>query len=621
MKSSLQLSSHFLKLLLLAALLLGLIAGCAPQETPVPPSATPSPEPTNTLVSLSGQEEVFLLSLVENGYAHLYLYSSEGRPITRLTDGYWNDITPSLSPDGRMVAFASNRGGHYDLYILDLQSGDIRQVTDTPEYDAAPSWSPDMTWLAFETYLDDNLEIAIQPLNDLQQPSVRLTEDSGADYSPAWNPQGRQIAFVSTRTGDSEVWLADLDKTDESRYVNLSRTPNATEDHPIWTADGSKLAWASSAHDGGFSGLYVWEADYPDRPAHWVGNGDWPAWDANGTRLITLVSTPNDNYLSAYSLDGSMLLQPTLLSGPLRGLIWGDPKLPDPLPASYQQANTRNPAPLWYPAVTPLGEGPEKRWALVELQDVQAPYPRLHDLVDEAFVALRQRIILESGWDVLANLENAFVPLTTPLDPGQGDDWLYTGRAFALNPVIANAGWMVVTRQDFGQQTYWNVYLRAQQQDGSRGEPLHAPPWDLSARYDLNPRLYEQGGQYGTVPSGYWIDFTLFATQYGWERLPALPNWHTYYGGARFTEFVMTGGLDWYDAMLELYPPDVLVTPSPVAPPTFTPTKTPYPTWTPRPTRTPGITPTLTPVPSLTPTSTDTPLPYLPTFAPDTATP
>ena len=144
------------------------------------------------------------------------------------------------------------------------------------------------------------------------------------------------------------------------------------------------------------------------------------------------------------------------------------------------------------------------------------------------------------------------------------------------------------------------------------GEPIHTPPWDLSARYALDPRSYEQGGKYAPVPSGYWIDFTLLAQEYGWKRQSALPNWRNYFNGTRFTEFTMAGDLDWYSAMLQIYPAEILITPTSVAPPTFTPTKTPYPTWTPKPTRTPKITPSVTQAPSPTPTITDTPLPYLP---------
>jgi TolB protein len=218
----------------------------------------------------------------------------------------------------------------------------------------------------------------------------------------------------------------------------------------------------------------------------------------------------------------------------------------------------------------------------------------------------------ETGWDALAGLSNAFVPLTTALDPGLGEDWLYTGRAFALNPLLSNAGWMVAVRQDYGNQTYWTLYLRTQSQDGTQGEPLHDPPWDLSARYNLDPRVYEQGGTYDSVPPGYWVNFTALARQYGWERVPALPNWRTYYNGARFTEFVLTGGLDWYSAMLEIYPKDILVTPTRILPPSSTPTITPIPTDTLTPTRTPRPTSTITPTRSPTVTTTPSELPTEP---------
>jgi TolB protein len=88
-----------------------------------------------------------------------------------------------------------------------------------------------------------------------------------------------------------------------------------------------------------------------------------------------------------------------------------------------------------------------------------------------------------------------------------------------------------------------------------------------------------------SAPSGYWFDLTALAAQYGWERRPALTNWRTYYAGGRFNELAFTQGLDWRTAMLQLYPPEVLVTPTMVIPPTRTPTRTPL--WYRTPTSTP----------------------------------
>lgn len=597
---------------LLLVSLITILSACgrAAPETSAP-HITQSDTPPPVTAESALAKDLVVLSIEENGYAHLFVTIPGQLALTRLTSGNWSDITPALSPDGARIAFASNRGGFWDIYLLDLQTGGTQQLTDTPQYDASPTWSPDRAWIAYETYQDGSLQIAIQSLTDASQSPILLTDDSAANHSPAWAPNGRQIVFISDRGGDSDVWLADLNRTDPGRFQDISNTKNAAESHPVWNTDGSYLAWAADAEATGYSGIFAWNPKQPDRPAQWVGDGDWPAWNSRGDQLITLVSGPNQEYLISYTLDGKLLLPPMPLPGYARGIIWPNVSLPNPLPAVYQQAAALTPAALWSPIVTPAADVPNQRWYLVALPDVQAPYPQLHDLVDESFNALRQRVIENAGWDALASLENAFVPLTTSLDPGYSEDWLYTGRAFALNPLMTNAGWMVAVREAIGNETYWRLYLRAQKQDGSLGEPLEDSPWDLNSRYDLNPSTYEAGGNYAPVPPGYWVDVTSLAAAYGWQRLPALPNWRTYYAGARFAEFVLTGGLDWYSAMLELYPPDALITPTVVLPPTATPSRTPIPTETPGPSRTPRPTgsATLSPTPRPTGTATKTPLP------------
>lgn len=546
----------------------------------------------------------------ENGRAHLFLYSTTGQPILRLTRGEWDDIAPAVSPDSTHVAFASNRSGYFDLYLLTLASGEIQQITNTPQYDSSPSWSPDSQWLAFETYDGSDLEVSVVSLTDPSQPPIALTENSASDYAPAWSPRGRSIAFVSDQTGNPDIWLADLDRADDGRFVNITNTPNAAENRPQWKEE--RLMWLTRSDNIAFSGAHIWDSTQPDNPAQWALDADRAAWNPGGTYLVTILNNPNADYLSASSLDGNLLLPILPLPGTVRGLAWLNVDLPS-IPEAYRTASASTPAPNWAPAVTPLSEGPSQRWTVVPLNDVQAPYAQLHDLADESFNALRQRLIEETGWDALASLSNAYVPLTAPLDPGLGDDWLYTGRAFALNPLMVNAGWMIAVREEIGQQTYWHIYLRAQAQDGSRGEPIYNAPWDINARYNLDPQAYEQGGQFAPIPPGYWVDLTSLARVYGWERLPALPNWRTYFAGARFTEFVLTGGMDWHSAMLELYPPEALVTPTLRLPPTATRTRTPRPTTTSGPSPTPTLSPTatLTPLPTSTPTPipSNTPLP------------
>jgi len=609
--------SHFTSVVfLISTVVLSACGQGTPTSTPATES-TPKPTATEEFIPVSSNSdgEIVIFSIEEDGYAHLFAYVPNKMPLMRLTNGDWSDIDPAPSPDGTKLVFASNRLGHWDLFLMNLATGELTQLTDTPEYDGAPSWSPDGSFLAYESYRDDNLEIIVGPADSPATNAIRLTTSPAADHSPSWSPGGRQIAFIS----NGDIFLADLDKTGDDRFQNLSNTPLASESHPVWSPNGTYLAWATQSQNIGRSGIYVWNAEN-QLPAQWVSDGNLPAWNANGDQIITVVPAPNTNFITTYSLDGTMLEPLTPFPYQVDSVVWGNMTLPNPMPDLFEQAAQFTPAPLWAANGQPITEGVANRWGLVDLENVQAPYPQLHDLVDEAFNALRERIQWDAGWDALASLENAFVPLTSDLDPGFGEDWLYTGRAFVINSLMTNAGWMVAVREDFGAQTYWRLYIRAQLQDGSLGIPLHDLPWDLRARYNLDPQVYEQGGTYSDVPPGYWVDVTSLAAQYGWERVPALPNWRTFFRGARFTEFVMTGGLDWYSAMLQIYPPDVLVTPTRLLPPTLTPTRTPTATSTPTSTRTPRPTgtPTITRTPPNTPTSSSTPTttPTPPTIVP-----
>lgn len=571
------------------------------------------------LPSLKGG--ILILSLAEGVDTHLFAYQPESLPLTRLTSGAWDDITPALSPDGKQLAFASNRNGYWDLYVLELATGEITRLTDSLEYDASPSWSPDGVWLAYESYVNNNLEIFIRPVSG-DQPPMQLTSNMAADYSPAWAPTpGRKIAFVSTRTGEPDIWIIDLDQPDETHFQNASHNAQAWEAHPTWSPGGESLAWASVKD--GFHNIVLWDSTRPDVPPRSPGTGDWPIWSPNGEALLTALLAPNYTYLTAYPLRTPGLVFPPLpLSGKVEGLTWGNAVLSWPLADTYRPSVLLTPTPLWAPALTPSAGDPATdlpagRLRVVPLPtDVQAPYPRLHDAVDEAFQALRTRLASDLGWDFLSGLENAYVPLTTALDPGKAGDWLYTGRAIAVTTLPMNAGWMAVVREDFGSETYWRVYLRARFQDGSAGQPLHALPWDFNARFGGNTSAYEQGGAlFKAIPPGYWVDFTNEAAIYGWERLPALSTWRAAYPAARLNEFILPNGLDWRSAMLELYPSEALVTPTVVVPLTRTPTptyrwyQTPTATltYTPRPTYTPiSPTPTITesPVSTLTPTKT-----------------
>ncbi len=562
-----------------------------------------------------------ILSIEDGANYHIFAYQpvqnelDAGLPLTRLTSGPWDDINPSISPDGKRVAFASNRSGYWDIYLFDLESVTVTRLTDTLAYDDAPSWSPDGQWLAYQTYLDNNLEIVIHSVVDTASPAIRLTKNAAADYQPAWSPQGREMAFVSNRSGKPEIYTADLNQVDEKLFKQITAASGVQPSHPAWSPDGSRMAWAEE--QDGLRRIRIWDITQPIETSILVGNGNWPAWGAGGQIVYTIVPGPNAAYLSMFKPNQPGVFTPLLpLPANVQGLSWSDQAvLSLPLSAPILQSAQQTPQPLFKVAITTTTPIPGGRQTLVKLEDVQAPFPMLQDQVVDSFRALRRDLAQRIGWDYLASLENAYVPLTSPLPPGAGDSWLYTGRAFGSNSQLVNAGWMKVVREDFGSEVYWRIYLLARYQDGSAGIPVFVYPWNFLSRYENDTSAYEAGGKLETeTPAGYWFDFTAFAERYGWRREPALTNWLTDYSAARFNEFANTGDLDWRQAMLEIYPPEVFLTPSPVLPPTatLTPTyrwyqsPTPTATMTPRPTLTPLPSATTVP-PTSTPTSTPTP--------------
>jgi len=571
---------------------------------PIPPTITPAPTLPAGISNQEGllKEGLFILALQDGNYSHLFAFHPRFLPLTRITNSDYNEIEPSVSPDGSRIAFSSRRNGYWDIYILNLENNHLSRLTDTPGFDGDPSWSPDGQWLVYESYIEDNLEIFIQSTLDLSQPPIRLTSDPGADYSPVWSPQGREIAFVSTRTGDEDIWIARLDRVD-NRFRNLSNNNKTRDRYPVWSPDGRFLAWASEGE--GSSQVVYLDSLSPNSLPRPVGIGNRPVWSPGGDAILSEIQTPNRTSLQAYALATHQLLYPLVqLPGELLGLDWKSSRLSELFTKMSLPANSETLAtPSWHPILTLNPLPPNNRFGIVPLTDVSAPYPYLHDAVDESFVALRAEVAQEAGWDFLSSLENAYYPLTEPPSPEMEENWLLTGRAFAFNPMPLYAGWVVAVREDFSGQVYWEIYIKTRYQDGSQGIPLTRQPWNFNARYQGNPVNYEQGGALGPIPAGYWVNFTEIARRFGWERLPALENWRSYFPATRFNQYILSENLDWNTAMSEVYPPEALITSTSAPTHTSTPTET-VPaaeektlTYTPTITNTPTFRPTWTPAP------------------------
>jgi len=537
---------------------------------PATPSATAGPQstaaPIPTRSTLSG---VILYTARAAARSHLWAIAQGDPAPIQLTDGDFDDREPAISPDGRQVAFASNREGGWDLYLLDLSTGEVRQVTRTVAFEGDPTWSPDGVWLAYESYAGEDLDIWVLRV-DASEPPIQLTDAPSMDASPTWDPAGRRVAFISDRDGLPDVFMANLDDPNE-RYLNLTHSPLVAEADPAFSPDGRSIAY--SGRGNGLDLIYV-AAMEGDSGPHEVGLGRSPGWSPKGDAIGATLPSAQSSHFVLYPL---IQADVTSVGFPaIRGILdlaWA-PGSP-PQGAAWLPANS---SPMGVTAASAAG-----RVALARIPGVEAPTGMLSDLVDEAFLALRERAALDVGWDILGTLEYAFVGINAPLPPGFAyNDWLYTGRAFAVDSRALTSGLLEVVREDYGAETYWRVFVMASPQDGTVGQPLRVRSWDFTTRYTGDPSTYDRGGSLkAALPRGYYVDLTQLAADFGFERVPAMSNWRTYFQGARYNEFARTDGLTWLDAMLQVYPPEAIVTPTPYRTPTSTPTRTPIPTATP----------------------------------------
>lgn len=193
----------------------------------------------------------------------------EGRLLTP-TKAVGHNYLPVFSPDGARLAFASNRDGNNEIYVMNRDGSGVRRVTNHPAIDFTPTWSPTGTqiaftsdrsgspqiWvvgadglglrrLSFETNADRATwspapynEIAftartgpgydLKVLNLASGETKQITFGEGSNESPAWSPNGRHLAFSSTRSGRTQIFTVDRDGKNVRQITRdgNNQTPN-----------------------------------------------------------------------------------------------------------------------------------------------------------------------------------------------------------------------------------------------------------------------------------------------------------------------------------------------------------------------------------------------------------
>jgi TolB protein len=532
--------------------------------TPLPPTAFPTPDieieltpwPTPDPLNEGGS---VAFALDQHGNSDIYVLSVGQSEPARLTSHPAPDRDPAWSPDGRDLAFASKRDGNWEVYVYNLPSGILHRITTHSGYDGSPNWSPDGQWLVYDSYQADNFDVYIVKA-DLSEGPFRLTNNPAHDYAPVWSPDGRHLAFTSWRSGNKDIYVLSLDQISDETAVNITQSPNIAEDSPTFSPDGRFLAYHedSTGFDLIYAAPLAENVTLAAVPINLGQQGRFPAWSPNSESLFYVHNQGERSFLIAGSPDAWGIAPQTFAAdGRIEAPHWSAVTLPPDIAQNLRNIDRDDMSdePLFREALASA----QADGAPVELFElpINAPSPYLNDRVDQSFLALRQRVQIEAGWDFLGQLDQLFVDISNRPLPGlPREDWNQAGRAFDVtdDDALTLEPRLEVVREDIGSQTYWRLYLRTERQDGSQGEPLRQRPWDFRARFGAEAQYFDDGGRVKeAIPVGYYVDFTTLAADYGWQWVPATANWRTFYPGIRFWHYENRQGLNWQQAMLEIY--------------------------------------------------------------------
>jgi Tol biopolymer transport system component/C-terminal processing protease CtpA/Prc len=178
-----------------------------------------------------------------------------------------NDTRPLFSPDGKQLAFMSNRTGNEDIFVLTLTTGDVRRVTYDDGNDHLDAWSRDGKYLYFSSASQD-----INAMNDVFKIPVAggtpmpVTADRFAtEYWAAPSPNSTAVAFTAKGTVSGQWWRRGHSHLDESeiwmvnagKYDKLSGG-GAKDAWPMWSPDGKRVYFMSDR--SGAENLWVKDA-------------------------------------------------------------------------------------------------------------------------------------------------------------------------------------------------------------------------------------------------------------------------------------------------------------------------------------------------------------------------
>ncbi|MHC5210482.1 MAG: protein kinase domain-containing protein [Planctomycetota bacterium] len=191
-----------------------------------------------------------LFRTARSGNENIWVIEVETKELTQLTVGGGNDWYPNVTADG--VITYTQFSHQTDLHEFSLVTGESRRLTEYTMDNFAAAYSPDGAQIAYHSTRTGNAEIWI--LDRESGAEKNLSNDPAQDLLPAWRHDGREIAFLSNREGRYQLWIADVESGQARRCADIE-VPLASEVWAVslsirWTPDGRSIGFVRTGKEG-----------------------------------------------------------------------------------------------------------------------------------------------------------------------------------------------------------------------------------------------------------------------------------------------------------------------------------------------------------------------------------
>jgi TolB protein len=206
-------------------------------------------------------------------YMDIFEADLNGKNLRKLTDVKGYDAEGAYSPDGKLIAFCSDRDGDPDLYVMNADGSGLRQLTDVPGYDGGPFISPDGRWVIYRSDRKRPEMLQIHAIGIDGKNDVALTDNIGVNWAPYWHPSEPYIIWTGADHSDPtnrpnyDLWLMKYGVEDghivPGPIARVTDHPSA-DVLPVFSPDGKQLMWTSNRTADHSSQLWIADFKLPE---------------------------------------------------------------------------------------------------------------------------------------------------------------------------------------------------------------------------------------------------------------------------------------------------------------------------------------------------------------------